>query len=48
MTAGKRIDELITGFIAESNIKIVADQAAKENNMNKMIMMNNETYDKIQ
>ena len=48
VTAGKRIGGSVTGFIAGSNIKVVADQAARGNGMDKVVMVDNGAYDKVQ
>lgn len=37
----------MTGFVAGSNIKNVADQAAKGYGMEEVVMVDNEAYDKV-
>ena len=47
VTAGKSLGGSGTGFIAGSNTKTVAQQAAKGNGMDKMVMLVNGAYDKV-
>jgi electron transfer flavoprotein alpha subunit len=47
VTAANKLGGSITGFIAGSNIKAVADQAAKGNGMEKVVMVDNGAYDKV-
>lgn len=47
VTAGKKLGGSITGFIAGSNIKAVADQAAQSYGMEKVVMVDNGAYDKV-
>jgi electron transfer flavoprotein alpha subunit len=47
VTAAKKLGGSITGFVAGSNIKTVADQAAKGNGMEKVVMVDNRAYDKV-
>jgi Electron transfer flavoprotein domain len=47
VTAAKRLGGSVTGFIAGSNIKNVAEQAAKGNGMGKVVMVENGAYDRV-
>jgi electron transfer flavoprotein alpha subunit len=47
VTAAKKLGGSITGFIAGSSIKAVAEQAAKGNGMEKVVMVDNGAYDKV-
>jgi Electron transfer flavoprotein domain len=47
VTAGKKLGGPVTGFLAGSNIKNVAEQAAKGYGMEKVVMVDNEAYDKV-
>jgi electron transfer flavoprotein alpha subunit len=47
VTAAKKLGGSVTGFIAGSNIKAVADQAAKGNGMEKVVMVDNGAYDNV-
>ena len=47
VTAGKKLGGSVTGFIAGSDIKAVAEQAAKGNGMDKVMMVDNGAYDKV-
>ncbi len=47
VTAAKKLGGSITGFVAGSNIKDVADQAARGNGMDKVVMVDNGAYDKV-
>lgn len=47
VTAGKKLGGSVTGFIAGSNIRTVAEQAAKGNGMDKVVMVDNGAYDKV-
>lgn len=47
VTAAKKLGGSITGFIAGSSIRAVAEQAAKGNGMEKVVMVDNGAYDKV-
>ncbi len=47
VTAGKRLGGSVTGFIAGSNVKAVAEQAAKGHGMEKVVMVDSGAYDKV-
>lgn len=47
VTAAKKLGGSVTGFLAGSNIKPVAEQAAKGNGMEKVVMVDNGAYDKV-
>jgi electron transfer flavoprotein alpha subunit len=47
VTAGKKLGGSVTGFVAGSNIKNVADQAANGYGMEKVVMVDNGAYDKV-
>ena len=47
VTAAKKLGGSVTGFVAGSNIKTVAEQAAKVNGMEKVVMVDNGAYDKV-
>lgn len=47
VTAAKRLGGSITGFIAGSNIKAVAEEAAKVAGIEKIIAVDNGAYDKV-
>lgn len=46
VTAGQKIGGSIHGFVAGKNVKGVAEQAAKVNGMEKVIMVENEAYER--
>lgn len=46
ITAGQKIGGSIHGFVAGKNVKSVAEQAAKVNGMEKVIMVENEAYER--
>lgn len=46
VTAGKKLGGSITGFMAGSGIKSVAEEASKVEGLDKIIMVENEAYDK--
>ncbi|MCJ1404285.1 Electron transfer flavoprotein alpha-subunit [Xylographa trunciseda] len=46
VTAAQKLGGPVTGFMAGSNIKPVADEAAKANGLDKIIMVENGAYDK--
>ena len=46
-TAGRKLGGSVTGFVAGSNVKVVAEQAAKGNGMEKVVMVDNGAYDKV-
>ncbi len=47
MTAARKLGGSITGFIAGSGVKAVAEEAAKVDGMEKIIMVENAAYDKV-
>jgi electron transfer flavoprotein alpha subunit len=47
VTAAKKLGGSVTGFIAGSNVKTVAEQAAKGNGLEKVVMVDNGAYDKV-
>lgn len=47
VTAAKALGGSVTGFIAGGNVKSVADQAAKANGVEKVVMVDNAAYDKV-
>ena len=47
VTAAKALGGSVTGFIAGGNVKSGADQAAKANGVEKVVMVNNAAYDKV-
>lgn len=47
VTAAIKLGGSVTGFVAGSNIKTVAEQAAKGNGMEKVLMVDNGAYDKV-
>lgn len=47
VTAAKKLGGSITGFIAGSNIQGVADQVAKVDGMEKVVMVDNGAYDNV-
>ena len=47
VTAAQKLGGSITGFVAGSNIRAVADEAAKVKGMNRIIMVENDSYDKV-
>jgi hypothetical protein len=47
VTAAKKIGGSIHGFVAGSNIKGVADEAAKVDGVEKIIAVDNAAYDKV-
>jgi Electron transfer flavoprotein domain len=47
VTAAKKLGGSVTGFVAGGNIKGVAEQAAKGNGMEKVVMVDNAAYDKV-
>lgn len=46
VTAGQKLGGSIHGFVAGKNVKGVAEQAAKVNGMEKVIMVENEAYER--
>jgi len=46
VTAGQKLGGSITGFVAGSNIKAVAEEAAKVEGLEKVIYVENSDYDK--
>ncbi|ERF69822.1 electron transfer flavoprotein subunit alpha [Endocarpon pusillum Z07020] len=46
VTAGRKLGGSVTGFVAGSNVKVVAEQAAKGKGMEKVVMVDNGAYDK--
>ena len=47
VTAAQKLGGSITGFVAGSGIKAVAEEAAKVKGIDKIIMVENEAYDKV-
>ena len=47
VTAAQKLGGTISGFIAGSNVKPVAEQAAKVTGVEKIIMVENGSYDKV-
>ena len=47
VTAAQKLGGSITGFVAGSNVKPVAEQAAKVKGLDKIIMVENGAYDKV-
>lgn len=47
ITAAQKLGGAITGFIAGSNVKSVVEEAAKLKALDKIIMIENATYDKV-
>ncbi len=47
MTAAQKLGEPVTGFVAGSNIKAVAEDAAKVEGIDKIIYVENGAYDKV-
>jgi electron transfer flavoprotein alpha subunit len=47
ITAAQKLGGSITGFVAGSNIKAVAEEAAKVNGIEKIIAVDNAAYDKV-
>lgn len=47
VTAAQKLGGSITGFIAGSGVKSVAEEAAKVNGLDKIIMVENGAYDKV-
>ena len=47
VTAAQKLGGSITGFVAGSNIKAVAEEAAKVAGIEKIIAVDNEAYDKV-
>jgi hypothetical protein len=47
VTAAQKLGGSITGFIAGSGVKSVAEEAAKVNGLDKIIMIENGAYDKV-
>lgn len=47
VTAAQKLGGSITGFIAGSNIKAVAEEAAKVKGIEKIISVDNAAYDKV-
>lgn len=48
VTAAQKLAGSVTGFLAGSNIKTVAEQAAKVKGLDKIIMVENGAYDKVE
>ncbi len=46
VTAAQKLGDPITGFVAGSNIKSIAEEAAKIVGIDKIIAVDNEAYDK--
>lgn len=47
VTAARKLGGPITGFIAGSNVKPMADEAAKVQGVEKIVMVENGSYDKV-
>ena len=47
VTAAQKLGGSITGFIAGSGVKAVADEAAKVDGLEKILMVENGDYDKV-
>lgn len=47
VTAAQKLGGSITGFIAGSGVKAVAEEAAKVRGLEKIIMVENGSYDKV-
>ena len=47
VTAAQRLGGSITGIVAGSSIKSVAEEAAKVKGIDKIIMIENGAYDKV-
>ena len=47
VTAAQKLGGTISGFIAGSNVKPIAEEAAKVNGVEKIIMVENGSYDKV-
>lgn len=47
VTAAQKLGGSITGFIASSGVKSVAEEAAKVKGLDKIIMIDNGSYDKV-
>jgi electron transfer flavoprotein alpha subunit len=48
VTAARKLGGSITGFIAGSNIRVVAEDAAKVAGIDKVVAVDNEAYDKVE
>ena len=46
-TAAQKLGGSVTGFVAGSGVKAVADEAAKMKGIDKVIYVENEAYDKV-
>jgi electron transfer flavoprotein alpha subunit len=47
VSAAQKLGGPVTGFIAGSNTKLVAEEAAKINGLEKVIIIENGSYDKV-
>lgn len=47
VTAAQKLGGSITGFVAGSGIKAVAEEASKVKGLDKVIMVENGSYDKV-
>ena len=47
VTAAQKLGGSITGFVAGSEVKAVAEEAAKVKGIDKIVMVENEAYDKV-
>lgn len=47
VTAAQKLGGSITGFLAGSGVKAVAEEAAKVKGLEKIIMIDNGSYDKV-
>jgi len=47
ITAAKKLGGTVHGFVAGSNVKAVAEEAAKVDGVEKIIVVENEAYEKV-
>ena len=47
VTAARKLGGSITGFIAGSKVKLVAEKAAKTKGLDKIVIVENDSYDKV-
>lgn len=48
VTAAQQLGGSVTGIVAGSNIRTVAEEAAKVKGLDKIVMIENASYDKVQ
>lgn len=48
VTAAQKLGGSVTGFVAGSNVKPVAERAAQVKGLDKIIMVENGAYDKVE